>query len=368
MSLVSVTDLGSVVSVSSASAGGGGVDVDFDATLLIMVALFVFLWIVLKPLLFDPMLRLFEERERRVDGNKLLARKIDEKSAGALATYESGMQQGRDRGERGARSHPGRGAEARGGDPGDGPRADGGHPRGGAKPDERSGRRGEKGARGGDDDPRRGLRVARARSRGARMKRFLMLKCRPSRASLGLAVVIATFLGGAPAVAYAVQTHGHAPPPPHAVAMPPRDMGDATAKAAEEGGGAVEAEHAPKPINWTDFSNNEQPPLAFMLVNFVVLIGIYYKYGKGPIAEGLKNRRATIAREIEEAQRMRNEAEARAEKYQAEARRHLEDELKEARESLEAAGEGRARPHRARGRGEGRRGWGRTRSSSSSRS
>jgi F-type H+-transporting ATPase subunit b len=95
MSLVSVTDLASVVSVSSASAGGGGVDVDFDATLLIMVALFVFLWIVLKPLLFDPMLRLFEERERRVDGAKLLARKIDEKSAGALATYESGMQQGR---------------------------------------------------------------------------------------------------------------------------------------------------------------------------------------------------------------------------------------------------------------------------------
>jgi len=169
------------------------------------------------------------------------------------------------------------------------------------------------------------------------MKRFLMLKCRPSRASLGLAVVIATFLGGAPAVAYAVQTHGHAPPPPHAVAMPPRDMGDATAKAAEEGGGAVEAEHAPKPINWTDFSNHEQPPLAFMIVNFFVLIGIYYKYGKGPISEGLKNRRATIAREIEEAQRMRKEAEARALVYQ-EKLSHLEAELKETRENMKAAG------------------------------
>jgi len=76
-------------------AGGGGVDVDFDATLLIMVALFIFLWIVLKPLLFDPMLRLFEERERQVDGAKLLARKIDEKSAGALTHYESEMQRAR---------------------------------------------------------------------------------------------------------------------------------------------------------------------------------------------------------------------------------------------------------------------------------
>ncbi|MGO8997140.1 MAG: ATP synthase F0 subunit B [Polyangiaceae bacterium] len=101
MSLVSA-DLGSVVSSSSLAlageagrAGGGGVDVDFDGTLLIMVALFIFLWIVLKPLLFDPMLRLFEERERQVDGAKLLARKIDEKSAGALTQYETEMQKAR---------------------------------------------------------------------------------------------------------------------------------------------------------------------------------------------------------------------------------------------------------------------------------
>jgi F-type H+-transporting ATPase subunit b len=97
-SLVSVTGLGSVLSFSSlsgASAAGGAVTVDFDATLLIMVGLFIFLWIVLKPLLFSPMLRLFEERERRIDGAKLLARKIDEKSAGALTKYESEMQAAR---------------------------------------------------------------------------------------------------------------------------------------------------------------------------------------------------------------------------------------------------------------------------------
>jgi F-type H+-transporting ATPase subunit b len=93
MSLVNVTDLASVLSTSSAAEGG--VEVDFDLTVLFMVGLFVLLWIVLKPLLFDPMLKLFEERERRIDGAKLLARKIDQKSAGALTEYETGMQKGR---------------------------------------------------------------------------------------------------------------------------------------------------------------------------------------------------------------------------------------------------------------------------------
>jgi F-type H+-transporting ATPase subunit b len=92
MSLVSVTStLGSLVF----SGEGGGVEVDFDLTLLGQVALFILLLVVLKPLLFDPMLKLFEERERRIDGAKVLARKIDEKSAGALATYEQEMQKAR---------------------------------------------------------------------------------------------------------------------------------------------------------------------------------------------------------------------------------------------------------------------------------
>jgi F-type H+-transporting ATPase subunit b len=97
-SIDSVTEFGSVLSAVSGGGGhaaGGGVEVDFDATILIVIALFLFLWIVLKPLLFDPMLRLFEERERRIDGAKLLARKIDEKSAGALTQYETEMARAR---------------------------------------------------------------------------------------------------------------------------------------------------------------------------------------------------------------------------------------------------------------------------------
>jgi F-type H+-transporting ATPase subunit b len=77
-------------------AFGGGVEVDFDVVSIgIQMALVVGLLIVLKPLLFDPMLRLFEEREVRIDGAKLAARKTDEKSATALATYEKAMADAR---------------------------------------------------------------------------------------------------------------------------------------------------------------------------------------------------------------------------------------------------------------------------------
>jgi F-type H+-transporting ATPase subunit b len=88
-----VIDSGSVLSSLSVGAGGGGVEVDFDATVFMMVGIFIFLWIVLKPLLFDPMLKLFEERERR--GAKLQARKIDEKSVTALTQYEAEMAKAR---------------------------------------------------------------------------------------------------------------------------------------------------------------------------------------------------------------------------------------------------------------------------------
>lgn len=53
------------------------------------------LTLALKPLLFDPMLRLFEEREKRTEGVKLAARQIDEKSATALATYDAEMAKAR---------------------------------------------------------------------------------------------------------------------------------------------------------------------------------------------------------------------------------------------------------------------------------
>ena len=41
------------------------------------------------------MLKLFEERERRIDGAKLAARKMDEASAAALTKYETEMKKAR---------------------------------------------------------------------------------------------------------------------------------------------------------------------------------------------------------------------------------------------------------------------------------
>jgi F-type H+-transporting ATPase subunit b len=77
------------------AAAPQAISVDFDATFLVQLVLMAGLTLVLKPLLFDPMLRLFEERERRIDGAKMQARKIDEKSASALSKYESEMAKAR---------------------------------------------------------------------------------------------------------------------------------------------------------------------------------------------------------------------------------------------------------------------------------
>jgi F-type H+-transporting ATPase subunit b len=71
------------------------ITVDVDWSFLVQLALFVGLMLILKPILFDPMLKLFEEREKRIDGAKLQARRIDEKSATALAKYEGEMARAR---------------------------------------------------------------------------------------------------------------------------------------------------------------------------------------------------------------------------------------------------------------------------------
>ena len=73
----------------------GGIEVDFDWTILGQIGLFLVLLVSLKPLLFDPMLKLFEERERRIEGARKKAREIDDQSAGALANYEVAMAQAR---------------------------------------------------------------------------------------------------------------------------------------------------------------------------------------------------------------------------------------------------------------------------------
>jgi len=125
-----------------------------------------------------------------------------------------------------------------------------------------------------------------------------------------------------------------APRPPHRA--PPRPTG---AVEANEEGKSPEAEEseAPAPMNWTEFGGRT-PPFVAMLINFGVLAAAYYLLGKKPVAEGLQARRDTIAKDIEEAQRMRHEAEERAKLYQAKLEK-LEDEMRMARDSLLHAGE-----------------------------
>jgi F-type H+-transporting ATPase subunit b len=78
-----------------ASLASGGVDVDFDASVLVHVGVFLVLLVVLKPLLFDPMLALFEERERRTLGTKGSAKALDDEAERARVEVESKMSAAR---------------------------------------------------------------------------------------------------------------------------------------------------------------------------------------------------------------------------------------------------------------------------------
>jgi F-type H+-transporting ATPase subunit b len=114
---------------------------------------------------------------------------------------------------------------------------------------------------------------------------------------------------------------------------------EAPARAGEgaETAAAPESGEGPADINWTEFGT-ETPPFLAMAVNFAILAFGYYALGKKPIAAALQARRDSIAKEIEEATRMRLEAETRAKTYQAKLEK-LEDEVRLAREGLVRAGE-----------------------------
>ena len=85
----------SLTSSNVVSSAAGGVNLDFDATLFVQVGFIIVLWLVLKPVLFDPMLKLFEEREKRIEGAIKRARKIDEESAEAMTSYNEQVAKAR---------------------------------------------------------------------------------------------------------------------------------------------------------------------------------------------------------------------------------------------------------------------------------
>ncbi len=74
---------------SLAVPAGAGISIDLDLTFTLQMLLFAVLIVVLKPLLLDPVLRVFEERERRTDGAKAAAREMQQKAGELLQRYEA---------------------------------------------------------------------------------------------------------------------------------------------------------------------------------------------------------------------------------------------------------------------------------------
>jgi len=105
-----------------------------------------------------------------------------------------------------------------------------------------------------------------------------------------------------------------------------------TAALAEGGGHAEAADEAGEPsaaahggeggghINWWSWDDPHATPLGLMFVNFALLLVILYFILRKPIGGGAKERRVRIEKEIEEARQLKEEAE----KALAEARAKIE--------------------------------------------
>lgn len=80
------------------AAAEGAVTVDADLSLFVQLGFFVVLLLILKPTLFDPMMKLFEAREARIEGTRNRATKTDIKSAKAKAKADAIVAKGREAG------------------------------------------------------------------------------------------------------------------------------------------------------------------------------------------------------------------------------------------------------------------------------
>lgn len=74
------------------------------------------------------------------------------------------------------------------------------------------------------------------------------------------------------------------------------------------------------------------------IINLLIFLGIIYKFAGGSISEFFKNRRATLVHDLDEARKLREEAEARLEEYTARLD-SLEDERKQLLDEYHKQGE-----------------------------
>lgn len=63
-------------------------------------------------------------------------------------------------------------------------------------------------------------------------------------------------------------------------------------------------------------SANQRPPVLAQLINLLIVAGVLVKFGRKPLSEALKKRKQSIVGDIENAARLRREAEARLTEYQ----------------------------------------------------
>ena len=76
-------------SARSLAMSSSPIDLDFNNVVLFQVAIFACLILVLRPLLFDPMLKVFGLREERTEGARATARELEEKAGELLTRYEA---------------------------------------------------------------------------------------------------------------------------------------------------------------------------------------------------------------------------------------------------------------------------------------
>ena len=69
--------------------------INFDVTLLINIGLWILLFIVLRPLLWDPMIKLITARESGMQGSREKARDLEKDAGEKKAEYESAIKNAR---------------------------------------------------------------------------------------------------------------------------------------------------------------------------------------------------------------------------------------------------------------------------------
>lgn len=157
----------------------------------------------------------------------------------------------------------------------------------------------------------------------------------------------------APTVTQQMPEAQHAPAGHEAAGHEPAGHEGGHEAAGHEGGG-----HHPAPFNFADINRFQQEkeqaargdkdahgnpivpvtPYAYLLINAAILFAIYWKMGKKPVVDGLQARHDTIAKELIEAAKIKEAAEAKAAEYD-EKLAQLGTELERIKADIIKAGE-----------------------------